>query len=124
MLKLTNGSLRRPTIGVLGASLALAFAVPATAEPGSTTAPAAQNSGQTMGAMKQQMMQQMQQCMNQMPPMSGTDPTAMRQQMMERMHGCMEQMMAPGGTHHCGAMKQGSGPDQGEEPKPDAHGHS
>ena len=73
MLKLTNGSLCRPTIGVLGAALAMACAVPAMAEPGSTTAPAAQNSGQTMGAMKQQMMQQMQTCMNQMPPMSGTD---------------------------------------------------
>ena len=124
MLKLTNGSLCRPTIGVLGAALAMACAVPAMAEPGSTTAPAAQNSGQTMGAMKQQMMQQMQTCMNQMPPMSGTDPTAMRHQMMESMHGCMEQMMAPGGAHHCGAMKQGSGTEQSEEPKPDAHDHS
>lgn len=74
--------------------------------------------------MKQQMMQQMQTCMNQMPHMSGTEPTAMRHQMMERMHGCMEQMMAPGGSHHCGAMKQGLGTEQSEESKPDAHDHS
>lgn len=124
MLKLTNGSLRRPTIGVLGAALAMAWPVPAMAEPSAATAPAEPNMGQGMVAMKQQMMQQMRQCMDQMPPMSSTDPTAMRRQMMECMHGCMEQMMAPGSAHHCGAMKQGSGPDQSEEPKPDAHDHS
>lgn len=121
MPKLTNGSPGRLTITVLGAALAMACTVPAMAEPSGSNAPASQKTGQDMGAMKQQMMQQMQQCMNQMPPMSGTDQTAMRQQMMERMHGCMEQMMS---SHHCGAMKEGTGPDQGTEQKPDAHDHS
>lgn len=121
MPKSTNGSSGRLAITVLGAALVMAFPGVAMADPGSGNAPAAQQAGQDMSAMKQQMMQQMQQCMNQMPPMSGTDQTAMRQQMMERMHGCMEQMMA---SHHCGAMKQGAGPDQGAERKPDAHDHS
>src|SRR3546814_2692918 len=56
MLKLTNGSLRRPTIGVLGAALAMACAFPAMAEPSGAATPAAPNMGQGMGAMKQQMM--------------------------------------------------------------------
>ncbi len=120
MPKSTNGTSRRLAFTVLGAAL-IAFQSPAMAEPGSGNAPAAQNAAQDMGAMKQQMMQQMQQCMNQMPPMSGNDQTAMRQQMMEHMHGCMDQMMS---SHHCGAMKKGSGPDQGTERKPDAHDHS
>jgi TolA-binding protein len=121
MPKLTNGSPGRLTICVLGAAFAMATTVPAMAEPSGSNAPAAQNTGQGMGAMKQQMQQQMRQCMDQMPPMSGTDQNAMRQRMMERMHGCMEQMMS---SHHCGAMKEGAGPDQGTEQKPDAHDHS
>lgn len=121
MPTLTNGSPGRLTIAVLGAALAMAYAVPAMAEPSGSNVPASQKAGQDMGAMKQQMMQQMRQCMDQVPPMRGTDQTAMRQQMMERMHGCIEQMMS---SHHCGAMKQGSGPDQGAEQKPDAHDHS
>lgn len=50
----------------------------------------AQNAGQDMGAMQNQMMQQMQQCMDRMGPMNGTDQSAMRPQMMGRMHACME----------------------------------
>ena len=107
MLKLANGSPSRRAIGVLATAVAVACAVPAFA---GTSAPAAPNSGAAMGAMKQEMMQQMRQCMDQMPPMTSTDPKAMRQQMMERMHSCMEGMMDASGTHHCGAMKEQSGP--------------
>ncbi len=121
MLKLANGSPSRRTIGVLAAALALGCAAPGFAE---TSAPAAQSAGPAMGAMKQEMMQRMQQCMDQMPPMTSTDPKAMRQQMMERMHGCMEGMMDASRTHHCSAMKEQSGPGQAEEQKPDAHDHS
>jgi hypothetical protein len=124
MPTLTNGSPGRLTIALLGATLVVAFSVPAMAKPSGGNAPAAQHAAQDMGAMKQQMMQQMQRCMDQMPPMSGTDQTDMRQQMMVRMHGCMEQMMTPGAMHHCSAMKEGSGLDQRGEQKPDAHDHS
>ena len=121
MLKLANGSPSRRAIGVLATAVAVACAVPAFA---GTSAPAAPNSGAAMGAMKQEMMQPMRQCMDQMPPMTSTDPKAMRQQMMERMHSCMEGMMDASGTHHCSAMKEQSGPGQAEEHKPDAHDHS
>ena len=119
MPNLTNTSAGRRTITLLGAAVAMACTVPAMAEP-SGNAPAAHRANQDMGAMKQQMMQQMQQCMNQMPPMSGTDQTAMRAQMMERMHGCMEGMMDGSGTHH-NETKEQSGPGKAEEHKPDAH---
>lgn len=121
MLKLANGLPSRRTIGVLATAVAVVCAVPAFAE---TSAPAAQNSGPAMGAMKQEVMQRMQQCMDQMPPMTSTDPKAMRQQMMERMHSCMEGMMDARGAHHCSAMTEHSGPGQAEEHKPDAHDHS
>jgi hypothetical protein len=121
MFKLANGPASRRTIGVLATALAVACAVPSSAETG---APAVQSPGPAMGAMKQEMMQQMQQCMDQMPPMTSTDPKAMRQQMMERMHSCMEGMMDASGTHHCSAMKVQSAPGQAEELKPDAHDHS
>lgn len=121
MLKLANGSPSRRTIGLLATAVAVACAVPASAE---TSAPAAQSPGPAIGAMKQEMMQQMHQCMDQMPPMTSTDPKAMRQQMMERMHSCMESMMDASGIHHCSAMKAHSDPGQAEEDKPDAHDHS
>lgn len=124
MSRLTNGSPSRRMAGALVTALAMACAVPALAETTGASAPAAQSLGQSMGPMKQQMMQQMDQCMGQMPPMTSTDPKAMRQQMMERMHSCMEGMMDGSGSHHCNAMMERSGPDQGAEHRPDAHDHS
>lgn len=124
MSRLINGSPSRRAIGVLATALAMACTGPALAQTSSDSGPAAQNPGQAMGAMKQQMMQQMQQCMDQIAPMNGTDQNAMRQQMMERMHSCMEGMMAAGGAHHGSAEKEGSGPNQGEEHKPEAHDQS
>lgn len=118
MLKLANGSSSRRTVGLLATAVAVACAVPAFAE---TSAPAPPNSGQAMGAMKQQMMQQMQQCMDQMPPMAGNDPKTMRQLMTDRMHSCMESMMAASGTHHSSAEKEGPEPKKAEEHKPDEH---
>lgn len=121
MLNLTNGSPGRRTFGVLATALAVTCAVPALAETSGSSAPAAQNPGQAMAAMKQQMMQQMQQCMDQMPPTTSTDPKAMRQQMTERMHSCMEGMMGAEGTHHSSAEKEGPEPKKAEEHKPDEH---